>query len=205
MIGWWLLYLLWWQVYSGHGGWWRRRLFLRNIQAGVHTHNDFGELLLRSLSHLVALTRSLNAPSPTFVFCMPCWLHAMPVALLLRWPFAGPSLVLRVHTQGIGRVPGGHDRFVPDATLSGEWDFVGGIAGQGGEGTKESVQDGNAGAVRLRLPGYFDMRLEKMFKVPAAVVDRGVDSEHAPGVRPSASSVARVRHLLSNPRPVKEE
>jgi hypothetical protein len=35
-------------------------------------------------------------------------------------------------------------------------------------------------------------------------VDSGVDSEHEPGVRPSSSSVARVRHLLSKPRPVKE-
>jgi hypothetical protein len=107
--------------------------------------------------------------------------------------------------QGQGRQPGGHTRFVPDATLAGEWDFIGGIAGLGGEGTKETVVDGNAGAVRLRLPGYFDLPLEKMFKAPSAVIDTGVDSEHTAGVRPSSSSVARVRHLLSKPRPIKDD
>ena len=81
---------------------------------------------------------------------------------------------------------------------------MGGPAGQGGEGTKETVHDGNAGAVRIRLPGYFDISLEKMFVAPKAVVDRGYENDHPQGVRPSASSVAKVRHLLSNPRPMKE-
>ena len=102
-------------------------------------------------------------------------------------------------------MPGGADRFVPEATLSGEWDFVGGIAGTGGLGTKEIVRDGNAGAVRVRLPGYFDIPLEKLFKAPAAIVDRGYESEHPRGVRPSSSSIAKVRHLLSKPRPIADE
>jgi hypothetical protein len=33
-------------------------------------------------------------------------------------------------------------------------------------GSKEAVKDGNAGGVRLRLPGYFDMPLEKLFRAP---------------------------------------
>lgn len=102
---------------------------------------------------------------------------------------------------GKGCQPGGHDRFVPEATLSADWDLLGGIAGLGGLGSKEEVKDGHGGAVRIRLPGYFDMPLERIFKAPPARIDSGYDGEHPRGVRPAAAAVARVRHLLSNPKP----
>jgi hypothetical protein len=82
---------------------------------------------------------------------------------------------------------------------------VGGPVGQGGEGTKEAVSDGNSGAVRIRRPGYFDITLEKDFKAKPAEIDTGFQGEHPAGVRPSASAVARVRHLLRNPRPLTDD
>jgi hypothetical protein len=103
--------------------------------------------------------------------------------------------------QGNGRQPGGVDRFAPEATFAGDWDFMGGPAGLGGLGTKDVLTDGHSGAVRIRLPGYFDITLEKDFKAGEFVTDSGFDGKHTSGVRPNTAELDRVKHLLTVPKP----
>lgn len=57
--------------------------------------------------------------------------------------------------SGNGRMPGGLNADPPLATGLGQWDTVGGYAGEGGEGQLESLEDGRSGAVRILFEGYF--------------------------------------------------
>ena len=67
--------------------------------------------------------------------------------------------------QGRGSLPGGLDCSPPEATLVGEWDKVGSVCGKGGNGDPEagSLERGNAGAVRIRFPGYYDVEYHLPF------------------------------------------
>ena len=102
--------------------------------------------------------------------------------------------------QGNGNQPGGVEKFVPEATLAGDWDFMGGPAGMGGVGTKDTLFDGHSGAIRIRLPGYFDITLEKDYKAPQYALDKGFDGPHVPGIRPDAAELEKVKHKLTVPR-----
>ncbi|CAM9525720.1 unnamed protein product [Ectocarpus fasciculatus] len=57
--------------------------------------------------------------------------------------------------HGENEHPGGIDHDPPDAVGVGEWDRVGGPAGQGGVGDVNELRPGNAGAVRILKPGFF--------------------------------------------------
>lgn len=57
---------------------------------------------------------------------------------------------------GDGRLPGGMDRDPPPAVGIGEWDTKGGPAGMGGMGNAVMHETGRAGAVVVRMPGYYD-------------------------------------------------
>ncbi|CAM9794615.1 unnamed protein product [Chrysoparadoxa australica] len=73
----------------------------------------------------------------------------------------GSSFVARarmqdcVVLQGEGKQPGGRSRHVPPATGQDEFDYVGGVAGEGGHADRQEVRDGRSGAVRLMLPNFF--------------------------------------------------
>jgi hypothetical protein len=55
--------------------------------------------------------------------------------------------------MGYGHEPGGLQHDPPKAVGIGEWDYVGGFAGQGGMGHLSETNPGNAGAVRVMKPG----------------------------------------------------
>lgn len=57
--------------------------------------------------------------------------------------------------HGEDALPGGMDHDPPEAVGIGEWDKVGGPAGQGGIGHLHDLNPGNAGAVRILKPGFF--------------------------------------------------
>jgi len=57
--------------------------------------------------------------------------------------------------SGKGYKPGGMEIDLPGATGVGDWDFLDRFAGFGGCSTKESVQSGTSGAIRVRLPKYY--------------------------------------------------
>lgn len=82
----------------------------------------------------------------------------------------------RILLGGNGFEPGGKDMDIPAATGIGEWDLNGRLAGYGGRGSKMELQTGCSGAVRIRLPGYFDTRLEET-RVEAVVIDDTVDDD----------------------------
>lgn len=82
---------------------------------------------------------------------------------------------------------------------------MGGPAGLGGIGTKELLTDGHGGAVRIRLPGYFDITLEKDFKAGELTTDTGFDGKHVPGIRPNTAELERVKHTLTVPKPRTED
>jgi hypothetical protein len=60
-----------------------------------------------------------------------------------------------VEIGGLGRMPGGIKHDPPEASGVGEWDRVGGLAGEGGLGHIDTLRAGNNGAVRICKPGYF--------------------------------------------------
>lgn len=62
------------------------------------------------------------------------------------------------------------------------------------------MTDGHGGAIRLRLPGYFHITLEKDFRAHVPTVDTGFDGKHGPGVRPDPAEMERVKHTLSVPK-----
>jgi hypothetical protein len=57
--------------------------------------------------------------------------------------------------HGSGRMPGGLQHEPPEAVGVGEWDKLGGLCGEGGEGDALKVSAGNGGAVRIFKQGYF--------------------------------------------------
>lgn len=57
--------------------------------------------------------------------------------------------------HGTGRMPGGLQHDPPEAVGFGEWDKVGGLCGEGGDGHPLKLSAGNAGAVRIFKQGYF--------------------------------------------------
>ena len=57
--------------------------------------------------------------------------------------------------MGHGVHAGGQQHNPPLACGLGEWDKVGGLAGQGGFGDMNATKPGNNGAVRLSKPGHF--------------------------------------------------
>lgn len=57
--------------------------------------------------------------------------------------------------QGDCRQPGGDKRDPPEACGVGEWDKVGGFAGEGAQGDVSVTRDGNSGAIRVFKPGYY--------------------------------------------------
>ncbi|CAK9013422.1 Serine/threonine-protein phosphatase 6 regulatory ankyrin repeat subunit C (PP6-ARS-C) (Serine/threonine-protein phosphatase 6 regulatory subunit ARS-C) [Durusdinium trenchii] len=57
---------------------------------------------------------------------------------------------------GVGLEPGGRYADLPAATGVGEWDLNGRFAGFGGTGSKSAVEPGCNGAIRIRLPRYFE-------------------------------------------------
>ena len=36
-----------------------------------------------------------------------------------------------------------------------EWDYIGGVSGQGGIGSIEKTEDGRPGAIRIAIPAFF--------------------------------------------------
>jgi hypothetical protein len=60
-----------------------------------------------------------------------------------------------VIVAGHGRLPGGLKHDPPAASGCGEWDKVGGLAGEGGQGDTHKTHPGNAGACRILKPGYY--------------------------------------------------
>jgi hypothetical protein len=57
--------------------------------------------------------------------------------------------------QGEGRLPGGYKHDPPEACGIGEWDKVGGVAGEGAQSEITGTRNGNAGAIRIMKPGYY--------------------------------------------------
>ena len=60
-----------------------------------------------------------------------------------------------VMVMGHGMQPGGLNHNPPLACGLGEWDKVGGFAGQGGIGDPHNTRTGNNGAIRLIKPGHY--------------------------------------------------
>jgi hypothetical protein len=56
---------------------------------------------------------------------------------------------------GHGVKPGGLAHDPPEASGLGEWDKVGGYAGQGGLGDPFVTRHGNNGAIRIIKPGHY--------------------------------------------------
>ena len=46
--------------------------------------------------------------------------------------------------------------FPPQSTGFADWDVVDGVSGEGGKASKYNVHSGNAGCVRIALPGFFN-------------------------------------------------
>lgn len=57
--------------------------------------------------------------------------------------------------MGHGYQPGGLNHDPPQACGIGDWDKIGGLAGQGGMGDKYNCNPGKSGAIRLIRPGYY--------------------------------------------------
>lgn len=57
--------------------------------------------------------------------------------------------------MGHGNLPGGLNHNPPLACGVGDWDKVGGPAGQGGKGDLNLTFPGNNGAIRLMKPGFY--------------------------------------------------
>jgi hypothetical protein len=56
---------------------------------------------------------------------------------------------------GYGFKPGGLEHDPPAACGVGDWDMVGGLVGQGGQGDPVQTSPGNSGCVRIIKPGYY--------------------------------------------------
>ena len=57
--------------------------------------------------------------------------------------------------QGVDNFPGGMKHAPPKACGVGDWDFVGGVAGQGGGADIVECQAGKNGAVKIMKPGFY--------------------------------------------------
>ena len=97
--------------------------------------------------------------------------------------------------SGTSRVPGGMEADIPAAVGLGDWDVVGGPVGLGGLCEEERTGDGgvgvkllggNAGAVRVRIPGFYensfvakeeDLKKNVRAETPATVLTHGTISE----------------------------
>lgn len=60
-----------------------------------------------------------------------------------------------VIVMGHGAMPGGMEHNPPRAVGLGDWDFTGGLAGQGGKADLFTTASGSAGAVRIIKPGHY--------------------------------------------------
>ena len=66
-----------------------------------------------------------------------------------------PKVFDHVIVHGDGLLPGGLKHNPPEAVGVGEWDKVGGLAGEGGKGHFNTTNRGKNGAVRIIKPGYY--------------------------------------------------
>jgi hypothetical protein len=66
-----------------------------------------------------------------------------------------PKVFDYVIVPGDGKMPGGMTCDPPLASGHGEWDLVGGVVGQGADGSVTETKPGNSGCVRISKPGFF--------------------------------------------------